>query len=242
MVDQSQPVMTKTQTSTSTGQPLEPGLMSPGSGNDAETAQHGNKQSASNASQLISTLTASAARTGGDQATMFASVMTTTATAQSSSLQLSTAPVMQSSIAEPFGGPNWSQGFGRQVMMMVNQNIQSAELRMNPAHLGPVEVRIDMDDDQVSVAFTSRHAVVREAMESALPRLREMLDEHGLGLADTDISQQSFSEQHAASDGSNGDALLQNAEEDEPAGSNMTSSVSSVATSASIDSLVDYYI
>jgi flagellar hook-length control protein FliK len=85
---------------------------------------------------------------------------------------------------------------GKQVLWMVNQNISRAEIRLNPANLGPIEVRIDMDNDQVNVAFTSRHAEVREAVEQALPRLREMLEEKGLNLSDADVSQHSFTDQH----------------------------------------------
>ena len=65
----------------------------------------------------------------------------------------------------------YGQGMGKQILWMVNQNLGRAEIRLNPANLGPMEVRIDLDNDQVSVAFTSRHAEVRDAVEQALPRL-----------------------------------------------------------------------
>ncbi len=110
-----------------------------------------------------------------------------------SSINQQTMP--QGVIAEAFGRAAWSQGMGKQVLSMVNQNIGSAEIRLNPAHLGPIEILIDMSDEQVSVSLSSRHAVVREAMEQALPKLREMLDENGFNLADADISKHSFAEQ-----------------------------------------------
>jgi len=103
--------------------------------------------------------------------------------------------VTQAEITEAFGRTAWSQGMGKQVLSMVNQNIGSAEIRLNPAHLGPIEILIDMSEDQVNVSLSSRHAIVREAMEQALPRLREMLDENGFNLADADISKHSFAEQ-----------------------------------------------
>ena len=101
----------------------------------------------------------------------------------------------QAEITEAFGRSAWPQAMGKQVLSMINQNIGSAEIRLNPAHLGPIEILIDMTEDQVNVSLTSRHAVVREAMEQALPRLREMLDENGFNLADADISKHSFDEQ-----------------------------------------------
>lgn len=101
----------------------------------------------------------------------------------------------QPAINESFGRAGWGQGMGKQILWMVNQNISSAEFRLNPANLGPLEVRVDMDNDQVNVAFSSRHADVREAVEQALPKLREMLEEEGLNLSDADVSQHSFAEQ-----------------------------------------------
>ena len=104
----------------------------------------------------------------------------------------------QTMITETFGRPEWNQGMGKQILWMVNQNISRAEIRLNPANLGPLEVRVDMENDQVNVAFTSRHADVREAVEQALPRLREMLEEKGLNLADADVSHHSFAERQQA--------------------------------------------
>jgi len=103
--------------------------------------------------------------------------------------------VPQAEITEAFARPAWSQAMSKQVLLMVNQNISTAEIRLNPAHLGPIEVLIDMSEEQVSVSMSSRHAIVREAMEQALPKLREMLDENGFTLADADISKRSFAEQ-----------------------------------------------
>ncbi len=103
--------------------------------------------------------------------------------------------VPQLSIGERLGQPAWAQGMSKQIVWMTNQNISSAEIRLNPAHLGPIEVRIDIRDEVIHVALSSRHAVVREAMETALPKLREMFDNNGMNLADADISHQSFAEQ-----------------------------------------------
>lgn len=108
-------------------------------------------------------------------------------------------PIAQQNIQTTFGQPGWGQDIGRHVQWLVNQNIQVAELRLNPAHLGPIEVRISMDGDQANVIFSSQHTIVREALESAIPRLRELFNESNLSLANADISEQSFSEQRGNS-------------------------------------------
>jgi flagellar hook-length control protein FliK len=59
-----------------------------------------------------------------------------------------------------------------------------------------MEVRIQVQNDQASVHFTSAHAVVRDALEAALPRLREMFGTTGVELVNVDVSSgQSFAEQ-----------------------------------------------
>ncbi|HNH52194.1 MAG TPA: flagellar hook-length control protein FliK, partial [Nitrosomonas sp.] len=55
---------------------------------------------------------------------------------------------------------------------------------------------------QVSAQFTSPHLAVREAIESALPRLREMMAENGITLGNTTVgaetSQQHANQQHGS--------------------------------------------
>lgn len=144
-------------------------------------------------------------------------------------------------ITETIGHPEWSQGLGKQVLWMVNHNVHSAELKLNPAHLGPIEVRIDMDDDQVNIAFTSRHAAVRDAVEMALPRLREMFESNGMNLASTDISHHSFAEQRenmlrqGNADTRSGPGIMR-VEESVPQVTHRSESRSSTT------SMIDYYI
>jgi flagellar hook-length control protein FliK len=75
------------------------------------------------------------------------------------------------------------------VVWAVNQGMPAAELHLSPPDLGPMSVRISMDQDQASIAFSSSHAMVREAIEAALPRLRDMLGNQGITLADVNVSQ-----------------------------------------------------
>lgn len=99
------------------------------------------------------------------------------------------APLVSAAITVPFGQAGWGQAFGNQVVWAVNQGMPGAELHLSPPDLGPMSVRISMDQDQASMAFSSPHAVVREAIEAALPRLRDMLGSQGITLADVNVSQ-----------------------------------------------------
>ncbi len=107
------------------------------------------------------------------------------------------AAVMPAIIQTPLTAPQWQSEFSDKVMMMSRvaagqgQN-QVAEIRLNPAHLGPIEVRVSMKDDQASITFSAQHGVVRDAIESSLPRLREMFSNSGIMLADANVSEHSL--------------------------------------------------
>ncbi|WP_162204209.1 flagellar hook-length control protein FliK [Pseudoxanthomonas suwonensis] len=72
---------------------------------------------------------------------------------------------------------------GDHVEWLAGQKIGHAVIRISPQDLGPVEVRLHLDGDRLSADFSSAQAEVRQALEQGLPRLREMLGQHGLELA-----------------------------------------------------------
>ncbi len=112
-----------------------------------------------------------------------------------------TAGVPTVTVATAFGHADWDQALGDRIQWLVGQKVQGAQVRLNPANLGPMEVRIQMQNDQASIQFTAHHAVVREALEAALPRLREMLEASGVQLVDVDVSgQQSFADRQQAAE------------------------------------------
>ncbi len=96
------------------------------------------------------------------------------------------------------GAPGWDQGLGQRILWMVDNGLNRAELRLDPPHLGTVNVRISMQDDQATLLFQAAHPAAREALESAMPRLREMFAQQGLELGGADVSDQN---DQAADDG-----------------------------------------
>ena len=104
------------------------------------------------------------------------------------------------SVAPSVGSAEWGGAVGEKVLWMANQNHQVAELHLNPPNLGPLEVRLTINSDQASAMFVSHHAAVREAIEAALPRLREMLADNGIMLGNTMVGSESFSQQQQAFD------------------------------------------
>jgi flagellar hook-length control protein FliK len=91
--------------------------------------------------------------------------------------------------------PEWSNVMGDRLQWMANNKIQAAEIRLDPPELGSVEIKIVIHKDTAQVNFVSPHAQVRDAVENAIPRLREMFEEMGLSLGDVNVSQESFKQQ-----------------------------------------------
>lgn len=101
-----------------------------------------------------------------------------------------TAPAGPLSISTPVNQPAWGDEFGQKITWMATQRNQTAELHLNPPQLGPLDVVLKMNGDQASALFTSPHAAVREAIEQAMPKLREILADNGIMLGNATVSDQ----------------------------------------------------
>ncbi len=100
-------------------------------------------------------------------------------------------------VTVPVGKPGWSDAVVDKVMWFSSQNINNAEIHLNPPDLGPLQVNISTHHDQASVYFTSQHAAVRDALDQALPKLREMFSSQGLQLTDSGVGGQGAAQQQA---------------------------------------------
>jgi len=137
----------------------------------------------------------------------------------------------------------WSEAVVDRVMVMSSQNLKSAEIQLDPAELGRLEVRISVNQDQSQVTFASPHAGVREALDSQMHRLRELFAQQGMNQPDVNVSDQSLNRgwQGQGSDGGNsrGGSSSELLGGDEELHS---SAVESARTSSvSARGLVDYY-
>ena len=91
-------------------------------------------------------------------------------------------------VQSPVGSTEWKDEVGTHIALMAVNGRESASLRLSPEHLGPVEVRISVDDGKASVYFGAANADTRSALEQSLPRLRELFATQGLVLADAGVS------------------------------------------------------
>jgi flagellar hook-length control protein FliK len=79
------------------------------------------------------------------------------------------------------GSQAWDNQVSQRIVYMVGKE-QAATLTLNPPDLGPVQIVLNVSNDQATVAFSAEQMEVRQALENALPRLREMMSESGIAL------------------------------------------------------------
>ena len=126
------------------------------------------------------------------------------------------------------------------VNLMVRQNIQVAEIRLDPAGLGQMQIKIDMQQEQASVQFVVQQPQAKEALEQHMPRLREMLQQQGITLSEGNVQQQSQQQERqlAQRDG-NGSGRHQGGHE---GGEDSSVATPAVQVTATVNErLVDYY-
>lgn len=100
-------------------------------------------------------------------------------------------PTIFEHIAPRVGTKGWDQAVGQKIVWMVAGGEQSAQLTLNPPDLGPVQVVLSISDNFVDASFVSSHLDVREAIESAAPKLREMMENAGISLSGFSVSAES---------------------------------------------------
>lgn len=85
--------------------------------------------------------------------------------------------------------------------MLLNLNLKEAEIRLDPPELGSMQIRIRSDAEQAQINFVVQNQQAKEMLEQSMGKLREMLDEQGIALGESHVSQQqSESEQGTAGD------------------------------------------
>ena len=153
--------------------------------------------------QAANTLASAQAPAGGPAA-LNDVLLTTPAFSAAHSAALEAATSGQDmKLAPQVGAAGWDGALAQKVVWLVGERQQTAQLHLNPPQLGPLEVRLSVAPaDQNAVAnaqFASPHAAVREALEAAMPRLREILAESGITLGNATVGNGSFQQQGFAS-------------------------------------------
>lgn len=98
-----------------------------------------------------------------------------------------TRPAVQLTIATPALTPGWRDEVTRELTQLVVLRHDRAEIRLNPADLGPITVQIRMDAGQANLLIQAPQPATRDGLELALPQLRESLAERGITLGQANV-------------------------------------------------------
>ena len=98
------------------------------------------------------------------------------------------APV-QATLPTPVLSPEFQAALGAQVTVLAKGGVERAELQLNPAEMGPISIRIELDGNGANVQFGAESAVTRGILEQGLPALAAALSEAGLTLSGGGVSQ-----------------------------------------------------
>ncbi|MBF8658885.1 flagellar hook-length control protein FliK [Pseudomonas putida] len=104
----------------------------------------------------------------------------------------------------------WTEGLVNRVMYLSSQNLKSADIQLEPAELGRLNIRVNVAADQTTqVTFISGHVGVRDTLDSQVHRLRELFAQQGLAQPDVNVADQSRGQQQhgQAAQGQGGSSL-----------------------------------
>ncbi|SDA91646.1 flagellar hook-length control protein FliK [Pseudomonas sp. NFACC15-1] len=142
----------------------------------------------------------------------------------------------------------WTEEVVNRVMYLSSVNLKAADIQLQPAELGRLDIRVNMvPDQQTQVTFMSAHSGVREALEGQLHRLRDSFSQQGMGQVDVSVSDQSRGSQNQeqqaqqqarAGRTTSSGGRVDSAEEAGPVG---IAEVAASTTSVIGTSAVDYY-
>jgi len=89
--------------------------------------------------------------------------------------------------------PEASNQLKEKMLMMVKDKVHTAEIRLDPSELGSMQIKISLQQDQMSVQFMVQQGNAKELMEQQMPKLKELLQQQGIELSQGSVQQQNQS-------------------------------------------------
>ncbi len=135
----------------------------------------------------------------------------------------------------------WGDALGERVALLINHKLSQAEIRLDPPHLGKLDIQIQVKDDNAVIHIQAHQAQTRDMIDSAGQRLREVLQEAGYNAVDVNVSQREQSAQgEAGTDGGSGFGVYDEAA-DQSEEKNMAQEVMLAQGYQTSRGLIDYF-
>ena len=97
------------------------------------------------------------------------------------------APLIEVSARDP---QTFASSMATHLRVIKNQGGGEAKVNLHPAELGRMSVSVITEGSETKVTFMVETSQARQAIEASLPRLREMFEQAGLTLSDSNVSEQ----------------------------------------------------
>lgn len=110
-------------------------------------------------------------------------------------------PAYSDKIQSNVGSAGWNQALGTKITWMATAGMQSASLSLNPPDLGPMQVVLNVHNQQADATFITAQPEVKQALEAAMPKLREMMDQAGIQLGQANVQTGMPNQQQGAGNG-----------------------------------------
>ena len=167
-----------------TGRPSTPALPQTSSASDAASASRPATTDTS-----PTPLPTAAVATGRAEGGSFSLGMAMPTSGAHSPVRTDGSPLLSSRIESPIHSAEFKEQFARQVAGVVVQGQDRAEIRLTPAELGPIRIRVSLNAEDAALDISAAHAATRAAIESSMSTLKQMLADHGLRLSDYRMDQ-----------------------------------------------------
>lgn len=141
-------------------------------------------------SQAASALTADTVTNSQTAAPQEAGLMMSARDTGLSSATVDRPPVLDRALTLHGSAEQNAKQLAQQAQVVVSQNLQEADIRLNPSELGGLKIQIKMEQGEVQVQFVASSPQAKELIEQAMPRLREMLNQQGMNLGQQGQGQQ----------------------------------------------------
>lgn len=133
--------------------------------------------------------------------TTFSGIQQAVATANPQAMEQSAA---FNRVPQQVGSEGWNQAIGQRMLWLATNGQQTASLTLNPPELGPMQIVLQVHNDKADVMFFAHHLDTRQALEDAMPKLRDMMNQAGVQLGQAEVSANTSGNQQMARQESGG--------------------------------------
>ncbi len=100
--------------------------------------------------------------------------------------------------------PNAATQLKDRLMYQLNNKIQSAEVKITPEDLGTVQIKVNLQQEQLSVQFVVQQSNAKELLEQQMPKLKDLLQQQGFQLTEGQVEQRQANDRRSGSEEKSG--------------------------------------